>query len=239
MSQAPSGAPRDKTLRVRMGRLLAAVLADEEHRRNPLRTSRSATIGSRSSSATSRLPSRFESEGVDQARPRGRVNTAKGSGKHGQGVGQTWPRGRPWMAEGSLDPSAMFEPPLSHHWTFRDVTPGRVALHGYDRQGHGNALGQNLGLSTHVRDKNASPTLLSRRRHPRLTYRRLQRNQPAISRSIAAAAATGSSAAKIGRPTTRCVAPSRTASAGVATRFWSPTALPAGRTPGVTKSVPG
>ena len=43
-------------------------------------------------------------------------------------------------------------------------------------------------------------------------------DQP-ISARIVNAAATGSSAARMGRPTTRCVAPSRTASAGVATRF--------------------
>ena len=55
---------------------------------------------------------------------------------------------------------------------------------------------------------------------------------------MARAAAAGSSAERTGLPTTRCVAPSATASAGVATRFWSPTAAPAGRTPGVTNSVP-
>ena len=48
---------------------------------------------------------------------------------------------------------------------------------------------------------------------------RPRQRQDSISSLIALAAATGSAAARIGRPTTRWVAPSRTASAGVATRF--------------------
>ena len=49
---------------------------------------------------------------------------------------------------------------------------------------------------------------------------------------MARAAAAGSTAFVIGRPTTRKSAPRRIASAGVTTRFWSPTAAPGIRTPG-------
>jgi hypothetical protein len=38
----------------------------------------------------------------------------------------------------------------------------------------------------------------------------------------------------IGRPITSMDAPAASASAGVMTRFWSPTSLPAGRMPGTT-----
>jgi hypothetical protein len=55
---------------------------------------------------------------------------------------------------------------------------------------------------------------------------------PSSSATIARAAATGSSARVIGRPTTSRSAPSATAPAGVATRAWSSTDAPAGRTPG-------
>src|SRR5690606_19854009 len=56
---------------------------------------------------------------------------------------------------------------------------------------------------------------------------------------IASAAAPGSSAPVIGRPTTRMLAPALMASRGVITRFWSPTALPAGRMPGTTRNPSG
>ena len=54
--------------------------------------------------------------------------------------------------------------------------------------------------------------------------------------SMAFAAASGSSALEIGRPMTSTLAPSSRAWRGVTTRFWSPTALPAGRKPGTTKN---
>ena len=57
----------------------------------------------------------------------------------------------------------------------------------------------------------------------------------AISATIARAAAAGSGAPVIGRPTTRRSAPARIASPGVATRLWSPAASPRGRTPGTTR----
>ena len=60
----------------------------------------------------------------------------------------------------------------------------------------------------------------------------------AISARMARAAARGSGAAKIGRATTRWSAPAASAAAGVAMRFWSPAAEPAGRMPGVTMSLP-
>lgn len=53
--------------------------------------------------------------------------------------------------------------------------------------------------------------------------------------AIARAAAPGSSALVIGRPTTRMEAPLSRASRGVTTRFWSPLRTPPGRTPGTTK----
>src|SRR5690606_7493715 len=56
----------------------------------------------------------------------------------------------------------------------------------------------------------------------------------AISSRIRSAIARGSAAARMGRATTRWSAPARIAAAGVATRFWSLAAIPAGRTPGVT-----
>ena len=60
----------------------------------------------------------------------------------------------------------------------------------------------------------------------------------AISARMARAAARGSGAATIGRATTRWSAPAARAAAGVAMRFWSPGAAPAGRMPGVTMSLP-
>src|SRR5690606_33034494 len=53
--------------------------------------------------------------------------------------------------------------------------------------------------------------------------------------SIARAAAAGSSARLMGRPITSTLAPESRACRGVTTRFWSPAALPAGRSPGTTK----
>src|SRR5690242_10387133 len=60
-----------------------------------------------------------------------------------------------------------------------------------------------------------------------------------ISPSTARAAAAGSDASRIGRPTTRMDAPSRIASRGVPVRFWSPRAAPDGRMPGVTRTASG
>src|SRR5438477_8532378 len=56
----------------------------------------------------------------------------------------------------------------------------------------------------------------------------------AISARIRPAAAAGSAAAVIGRPTTMWLAPAATASPAVTTRSWSALASPAGRMPGVT-----
>src|SRR5690606_35876298 len=56
-------------------------------------------------------------------------------------------------------------------------------------------------------------------------------NAVRISATIACAAAFGSAAAITGRATTMWSAPARIASPGVITRFWSPAAEPAGRTP--------
>src|SRR5690606_34888045 len=61
-------------------------------------------------------------------------------------------------------------------------------------------------------------------------YTEATRSPPAISARMAPAAAAGSGAAVMGRPTTRCEAPAASAWAGVITRFWSPRAPPAGRT---------
>src|SRR5262245_24476050 len=62
---------------------------------------------------------------------------------------------------------------------------------------------------------------------------------PARSRRIASAAAAGSAAPVIGRPTTTQSAPARMAAVGVAIRAWSPASEPTGRTPGVTSSASG
>ena len=87
----------------------------------------------------------------------------------------------------------------------------------------------------------------SRRKRARWTRRNLlQSIRTALtaaafaSSRIAAAACRGSAAWVIGRPTTRLLAPALTASAGVSTRFWSPTCEPAGRILGTTsrKSAP-
>ena len=61
----------------------------------------------------------------------------------------------------------------------------------------------------------------------------------AISSRMARAAATGLSARVMGRPTTSREAPWAMAAAGVATRFWSPMAEPAGRIPGTTRWASG
>ena len=61
----------------------------------------------------------------------------------------------------------------------------------------------------------------------------------AISSRMAVAEAAGSGAWVMGRPTTRKLAPAAMAEAGVATRFWSPTAAPAGRMPGMTRVASG
>ena len=53
---------------------------------------------------------------------------------------------------------------------------------------------------------------------------------------IARAWAAGSEASVMGRPTTMWLAPAAMAWAGVTTRTWSATLLPAGRTPGVTRA---
>ena len=58
----------------------------------------------------------------------------------------------------------------------------------------------------------------------------------AISARMSFAAADGSSACVIGRPTTKQLAPEVIAIAGVTTRFWSPCAAPAGRMPGTTST---
>src|SRR6266851_303458 len=56
---------------------------------------------------------------------------------------------------------------------------------------------------------------------------------------MSSAAARGSPAAVIGRPTTRKSAPAATAAAGVATRDWSPASPPSGRMPGHTSTMSG
>src|SRR5262249_22190110 len=61
----------------------------------------------------------------------------------------------------------------------------------------------------------------------------------AISALMHRAAAAGSGAALIGRPITRKSAPSRAASPGVITRFWSPSSAAAGRIPGTTSLKSG
>src|SRR5690606_5307698 len=60
----------------------------------------------------------------------------------------------------------------------------------------------------------------------------------AISRAMAWTAEHGSAASRIGRPITSRSAPARIASAGVATRAWSPRSFPCGRTPGTTSNAP-
>src|SRR5215831_2013936 len=54
------------------------------------------------------------------------------------------------------------------------------------------------------------------------------------SAKICRATSRGSTAWRMGRPTTTASAPKAKACSGVFTRFWSPKSLPAGRTPGVT-----
>src|ERR1700722_7274972 len=55
----------------------------------------------------------------------------------------------------------------------------------------------------------------------------------ATSSAMRRAAASGSAASRMGRPTTTHVAPARMASPAVIVRFWSSSPLPEGRTPGV------
>ena len=57
--------------------------------------------------------------------------------------------------------------------------------------------------------------------------------------AMVAAASAIFAAAVIGRPITNKLAPSESACSGVAIRFWSPASDPAGRTPGVIKTVSG
>ena len=77
-----------------------------------------------------------------------------------------------------------------------------------------------------LRDTPAADASARRREAPGRAQRR---SSPA---AIAAAAAPGSAAPVMGRPMTSRSAPSASACSGVATRAWSCTSAPAGRTPG-------